>query len=237
MINILIVEDDPMVAQFNQKYVEDIDGFSVAGIAHSVKDALSQLEEVHVDLILLDIFMPGQNGLELLTYIRQEQKEVDVIAITAASDMKTIQQVLRNGAIEYLIKPFTFSRFQQALVTYKNKFYTMKSQSRMNQQEVDELFTSHSSDEIESETLPKGLTTGTLEVVIQKIEEMNGEAFSTDDIAEKSGISRVSVRKYLKFLTDIGVLGERMTYGTIGRPVYAYIYNEKQKHVLSNYLS
>ena len=111
MIKVLIVEDDPMVAQFNQKYIEEIEGFTVVAVAHSGHEALVKVNEYQVDLVLLDIFMPGQNGLRVLQEIRTKQEEIDVIFITAASDAQTIQQALRYGAIDYLIKPLHLNAF------------------------------------------------------------------------------------------------------------------------------
>lgn len=236
LIKVLIVEDDPMVAQFNQKYIEEIEGFTVVAVAHSGHEALVKVNEYQVNLVLLDVFMPGQNGLKVLQEIRTKQEEIDVIFITAASDAQTIQQALRYGAIDYLIKPFTFERFYQALSAYKQTFRTLKQQPQLNQQELDGLLSNKKIKEAPVEPLPKGLTTGTLEVIVEAIEHLKDHPFSTDDVAEKTGISRVSIRKYLKFLTDIGLLGERMTYGTIGRPVYAYLYNEQNRHLLHHYL-
>ncbi|MCG0040860.1 response regulator, partial [Escherichia coli] len=88
-----------------------IEGFTVVAVAHSGHEALVKVNEYQVDLVLLDVFMPGQNGLKVLQEIRTKQEEIDVIFITAASDAQTIQQALRYGAIDYLIKPFTFERF------------------------------------------------------------------------------------------------------------------------------
>jgi len=66
MIRVLIVEDDPMVAEFNRRYLAQLEGFTLAAIVRSAAEALTLLEQQEVDLILLDIFMPGINGLEFL---------------------------------------------------------------------------------------------------------------------------------------------------------------------------
>lgn len=87
MINVLIVEDDPMVGELNKRYLSQIEGFQLKGIASSFQSALHILGEHHIDLILLDIYMPGKNGLELLTELRAQNEAVDVIVISASASL------------------------------------------------------------------------------------------------------------------------------------------------------
>lgn len=72
MIRVLIVEDDPMVAEFNKRYLEQVEGFQLVSVVSSVNEALNLLEKQTIDLILLDIFIPGMNGLDLLLLIRKQ---------------------------------------------------------------------------------------------------------------------------------------------------------------------
>lgn len=223
-INVLIVEDDPMVAEFNKRFLSKVEGYQLVAIAYSVEEAKQLMEEKGNDLqlILLDVYMPGENGLELLSTIRERSLPIDVILITAASDTENIQTALHYGAIDYLIKPFEFTRFKQALLRYKEKFEILNKRETLNQQELDQkLLNSKQKKVTEQKVLPKGLTKSTLLIIIDTIKKT--ESFSTDDIAEITGISRVSVRKYLLFLAEVGVLEETLTYG-IGRPVYHYVY-------------
>ncbi|MGE6509885.1 response regulator, partial [Bacillus cereus] len=67
--------------------------------------------------------------------------------------------------------------------------------------------------------LPKGLTKQTLQLIWQKIESLNGRTFTTDEMAQLVGFSRVSIRKYVIFLTEIGILENKMVYQQVGRPV------------------
>ena len=91
MIRVLIIEDDPMVAEFNKRYLQEVKGFTLAGIVHTVKAAMEYLKSEQVDLILLDVYMPGATGLELLRFIREKNILIDVILITAAADKENIQ--------------------------------------------------------------------------------------------------------------------------------------------------
>jgi response regulator of citrate/malate metabolism len=237
MIKVLIVEDDPMVAEFNKRYLKEIKGFSLSGIVHNVKDAKEFLEKEKVNLILLDVYMPGMNGLELLHFIREQKMAVDVILITAAADTEKIQTALRLGAADYLIKPFEFERFSQAMEKYKDKSALFERKQVLNQEDLDDriLHGDQRASEELAQALPKGLTNSTLQNIINVIKSKDGTLFSTDEIAESTYISRVSVRKYLKYLTQLGVLEESLTYG-IGRPVYFYTLKKDQLKQISMYL-
>lgn len=238
MINVLIVEDDPMIAALNRKYTEQLDGFQVAGIAANAQQAAELLAEQKIQLILLDIHMPGLNGLDFLRWVREENLELDVILITAASDIEPIQQALRLGAVDYLIKPFEFSRFQEALGQYKNHHHRLKGKNKVNQQELDRMLRKKSSAASPHSVypeLPKGLTKTTLQTINEKILDSGAEPFSTEEIAEASRISRVSVRKYLKFLADIGYLEETLVYG-VGRPIYHYRLQPAHQNQINAYL-
>ncbi|RBP03591.1 response regulator [Rossellomorea aquimaris] len=235
MINVLIVEDDPMVARFNQKYLEEIKGFHLIGISNSIKDASAKVSEYKIDLVLLDVYMPGkQTGMDLLEQIRKEQRETDVILITAASEVDNIQSALRMGVVDYLIKPFEFERFKKALSTYRESNRMFQKQSTIDQSELD-LLLLRDVQAAEKVPLPKGLTSSTLLSIYDKIVSFQGESFSTGDIADVTSISRVSIRKYLRFLKDIGVVDETLIYG-VGRPVYQYTRNKLNSSRIQNYL-
>ena len=237
MIKVLIVEDDAMLAEFNKRYLKEINCFILAGIVHKVKDAKEFLEKEKVNLILLDVYMPGMNGLELLHFIREQKMAVDVILITAAADTEKVQTALRLGAADYLIKPFEFERFSQAMEKYKDKSALFEKKQVLNQEDLDDRIL-HSDQRASGEltqALPKGLTNSTLQNIINVIKSKDGALFSTDEIAESTYISRVSVRKYLKYLTQLGVLEESLTYG-IGRPVYFYTLKKDKLKQISMFL-
>lgn len=235
MIKVLIVEDDPMVAEFNKHYLEQVGGFSLQGIAGSVDEGLKLLEQKEIDLILLDIFMPGLSGLELLSQIRKMGKGVDVIVVSAAADSHSIRKALQYGAVDYLIKPFEFDRFREALATYRERAMLMKDQEKLSQVELDkQIF--HKEAVGKHGELPKGLTRETLKLVWDTIQELDNEPFSTEEIAQRVGISRVSMRKYLSFLGQIEVLKTEVIYGSVGRPVYKHRYIPSKGKVIKGYL-
>lgn len=236
MIRVLIVEDDPMVAEFNKIYLEQVGGYVLVAIAPHVKSALEYLAAHPIDLILLDIYMSGINGLELLTKIRETGKNVDVIVISAARDVASIKKALQYGAVDYLIKPFEFDRFKSALSGYRESVELTKSQKQISQDELDRIIL-HKEHLTEHTGLPKGLTKTTLKQVWENVLDFQDEAFSTEELACRIGISRVSLRKYLNFLNEIGILDVEVHYGSIGRPVYQHKLILSKIHLIKSYLT
>lgn len=234
MIKILIVEDDPMVAELNKKFVNTIPGFRVELIANSVEQAKCILKKHSVDLILLDIYMPGANGFELLRDIRESDKNIDVILVTAASDMGTVQDAVRFGSVDYLIKPFLFERLKNSLLSYRAKREFVQNQEVVSQEELDTRIFSRDTI-FKPRTLPKGLTHATLKIILKEIRKMKSTPFGSNDLANNTGMSCVSVRKYLKFLEEIEIIESENFYGSVGRPSTNYLYKKENEYKLSEY--
>lgn len=234
MIKVMIVDDDPMVAECNRRYVEAVTGFKVEVGVHSADEALKILEKVHIDLLLLDVFMPGMNGLELLMKIRQVGKGVDVIVITAACDSTNIKKALQFGAVDYIIKPFAFERLKAALLAYKGLANLMEDQERLSQVELDQCLL-YKEQPVAIE-IPKGVDKNTLAVTWRKILDLEQSLFSTEEMAKHIGMSRISMRKYLEFLRKIGALKLELIYGTVGRPVYKYRSIHSAENIMERYL-
>ena len=234
MINVLIIEDDPMVAKFNAIYLESIPGFSVAHIAASAEEGWSVYQTTKVDLILLDVYMEEKTGLELLKDFRTADDPVDVIIISAANDKQSVRTALQNGAIDYLIKPFTFERFREALLQYAQKHQIMKNSGQINQETVDALLLKSDKKQSKVIDLPKGLTEETLSTIVQQIFHRENGAFSAADVATETGISRVSIRKYLNFLVENRMLHLDVLYQETGRPLNQYILNPEKSEILQS---
>ncbi|WP_042202020.1 response regulator [Paenibacillus camerounensis] len=240
-IKVLIVEDDPMVAKFNRHYLEQVEGFECAGWVTTGEEAARMLAEQEIDLVLLDIYMPGTNGLQLLSALREQGSTADIIIISAASDNASIRKALQLGAVDYLIKPFEFARFQAALTGYKEEYYAlMKQEEPLSQEQLDKLLRHPAGGEDEKTSallLPKGLTEGTLLGIWSIICQLKHPVFSTEDITAGAPISRISVRKYLAFLKDAGVLEMEISYGAVGRPVYMYTVTAAGNEIINKYIS
>lgn len=217
MINVLILEDDPMVAELNRRYLANVDGFRLQGIADNCAQALRMLETEDIDLVLVDIFMPGMNGLEMLARIREAGHGVDVIMVTAARDTDSVKKALRLGAVDYLIKPFEFERLNMALQKYKARVNAIHRRDTVCQHDIDAQLL----DRPARCNLPKGLDKHTLQIIKTAIDK-TGAPFTIEEMAKQVGISRVTLRKYLDHLVASSLLTVELVYGSIGRPVNRY---------------
>ena len=97
VISTLVVDDDFMVAKIHAAFVGRTPGFEVVRVVHTGADALRAVHELHPDLVLLDIYLPDRNGVEVLERLRAETPDVDVLVITAAREVDTVRRALRGG--------------------------------------------------------------------------------------------------------------------------------------------
>ena len=126
MYKVLIVEDDPMVAMINEQYILKNKDFCVCGTCKNGVEALDFLRKNMVDLVLLDVYMPLMDGREVLKEIRNSKIETEVIMVTAANDTSTLEETVHLGVVDYLIKPFSFVRFQNALEKFTAQHQAFK---------------------------------------------------------------------------------------------------------------
>ncbi|XTZ40186.1 two-component system response regulator DcuR [Salmonella enterica] len=237
MINVLVVDDDAMVAELNRMYVARLSGFQCSGTASTLQQAEEMINDPQreIDLVLLDVYMQQDSGLDLLPVIRASGRAIDVIMITSAADATTIQTSLHYGVVDYLIKPFQFPRFEEALTTWRDKRKLMQGQSYYEQSDVDRLLHGGAPEVTDTRRLPKGLTAQTLRTICQWIDAHPETEFSTDELANAVNISRVSCRKYLIWLAQINILYTTIHYGATGRPVYRYQLIMDQYNLLKQY--
>lgn len=220
MYKILIVEDDPMVAMINEQYVKRNKNFEIVGICKDGESAFSFLEENEVDLIVLDVYMPHMDGFETLRKIRNQQITVDVIMVTAANDRESLEKALHLGIVDYLVKPFTYDRFQMALEKYIAQNNALKDIDTLNQTNIDHII--DNARKKNGDLFPKGIQEKTLQLILDHLKANQGLWFTGDELAEKIGLTSVTVRRYMNYLIESGrVIGE-MNYETGGRPCMKY---------------
>ena len=219
MYKVLIIEDDFKVAQINQKFVEQIDGFKVIGIKHTGEEAKHFLKQEIPDLILLDVYIPDVDGLELLWYIRSHYKQVDVMMLTAAKETLTIEGALRGGAIDYIVKPVEFARLERTLQQYLSKKELLKNKREMEQEEIDRLWGTPNHEG--SQALPKGIDPLTLEKVIN-VFNTHEHGVTAVELAAQIGTSRTTARRYLEYLIGYNLAVAELRYGKVGRPERRY---------------
>ncbi|GAA1651035.1 response regulator [Georgenia ruanii] len=217
MIDVLVVDDDYMVAKIHEGFVGRCAGFQVAGVVHDPASALAAAKRLQPDLVLLDVYLPGASGLDILTALREAVPDMDVMIVTAAREADTVKRAVRGGAVQYLIKPFTFADLRQRLEHYRQTHRALSPGATAAQVEVDRLFATPRT----ATQPPKGLSAETLQLVADVLTSSGGD-LSAAEAAELAGISRVSARRYLEHLADSGRAEVRLRYGEVGRPERRY---------------
>ena len=225
MYKVLIVEDDPMVAMINEQYIKRNKNFQLVGKCKDGAAALEFLEQNSVDLIVLDVYMPHMDGLETLRTIRNRQIPVDAIMVTAANDRSSVEEALHLGIVDYLVKPFTFDRFQMALEKFISQTNAFRDFDTLNQKNIDHII--ENSRKKSEDAFPKGIQEKTLLLVMEYLKDNAGNWFTGDEIAEQVGLTGVTVRRYMNYLAESGRVTAEMNYETGGRPCMRYCYELK----------
>lgn len=223
MYQVIIIEDDPMVASINRQYVELNRYLKVTGQFSNGKDALNYLKDHTADLAIMDVYMPVMGGVELLTEIRKLQKHIDVIMVTAATDASHVKKLLGLGVIDYLVKPFEYVRFNHALARFMEHQELLK-QETFSQEQLDCLFEVTSGTASQQEVLRKGLQEKTLDTILSYMKEHPKDSLTSETIAEEVHLSRVTVRRYMNYLLDKKQIVSDIDYSTGGRPSIIYRY-------------
>jgi response regulator of citrate/malate metabolism len=222
MIRTMIVEDDFRVARLHAEVVDALDGFTVVATVHTASAALDGVRHHAPQLVLLDLFLPDVNGLEVLRRLQTLPAPADVIVLSAAREMHSVRAAMQRGALHYLIKPFDFDDLRLRLAAYAELDAARSAERETHQQEVDHLF-----DLIRRPlgtaaiTLPKGHSAATAQLVLEALSAAD-EALSASDVSQRVGISRATAQRYLTSLADAGKIRLNLRYGTAGRPEHRY---------------
>lgn len=225
MYQVIIIEDDPMVASINKQYIELTPSFRVMNVFKSGIEALEYLKGNEVDLIILDYYTPLMNGAEFIDRLHAVGKAPSIIMVTSASDTDIVIQLLSRGVIDYLVKPFEYSRFKAALDKYSQmKEYLSKTKNNMEQEDIDKLLTRQESTGTASSALTKGLNETTLGLIRAFLKENSDDTYSSEQIAEQIHLSRITIRRYMNYMVETGELISTIDYQTGGRPSIRYRY-------------
>lgn len=221
---VMIVEDDPMVAAIDRQYVETDSRFRVAQVLKNGVEGLEYLRDHPVDLVILDYYTPSMNGLEFVDRMHAAGWMPSVIMVTSANDTEIVRALLSRGVLDYLVKPFAFARFRQALDKFlqRKRLLGTKSAS-LDQHAIDQLLQSHEG-EGGSALLGKGMNQATLELIRDFLAKNRGSTFTSEQIAEQVHLSRITIRRYVSHMVETGELVSSIDYQTGGRPSIRYTY-------------
>ena len=220
MINVIIVDDDPMVAELNKRYVESVPNFKVVAVLHNGDDALNLLKSTQVELMILDVYMPKLDGISLLEEMRKNLLKTDVIMVTAAKEANEIDKALKFGAVDYLIKPFDGDRIKKSLNNYLIRYNLIHGKDTFKQEDIDKITNMVKGDR--GNEMEKGVHKDTLRRIKEFMKENNEGFLTSEEVSERMGLSKVTVRRYLDFLAINDEVITEIEYGSIGRPCYLY---------------
>ena len=215
---ILIVEDDPMVAIINKRFLENMGFKNILGPVQTEEEIIKVLDKENIDLILLDVYLPKKNGIDILKSLRYKKYLTDVIMITAANSVEEVKRAFAYGVTDYLVKPFEFERFEEAINKYKQKNNLLNKREALSQQDID-VISKSLEEKIE---LPKGLNQKTLDRIMEFLKENQGKVWTLREIAYELKISNVTIKKYMDYLEDVKKVNVTLTSGNVGRPEYKY---------------
>ncbi len=224
VLRVLVVDDDFMVARIHARFVEQSDGFEVAGTAHTGAEALDLVASLRPDLLLLDVHLPDLTGLEVLERLRGRGDDVAVVMVTAERSAPAVRAALHGGALQYLVKPFEYDDLATRLRAVAATLASLQDASgeqrgEVDQATIDRAFGGGAGGDVPV-ALPKGLSPETADLVLDAARAA-GE-ISASEAADAVGLSRVTARRYLEHFVDAGAAEVRLQYGGTGRPERRY---------------
>jgi response regulator of citrate/malate metabolism len=221
-LSVLVVDDDYRVADIHASFVERVPGFTVVGKAHTAQQALECARQHRPDLVLMDIYLPDGDGLDVVRALLDQINPPSVIVISAAREVTSVRQAMQLGAIHYLVKPFGFAALADRLSAYQRWHRQItRLADEPGQAEVDALFGTLRTPASSLSQPDKGHSAPTLELVRNAV-AASATDVSAADVAEAVGISRATAQRYLAYLERHGVVKLQLRYGKTGRPEHRY---------------
>ncbi|MFF8968453.1 response regulator [Streptomyces sp. NPDC014995] len=220
MIDVLVVEDDFMVARIHRGFVDGVEGFRVVGTVNCGEQALAAVAELRPDLVLLDLYLPDMFGLDVIPRLRTAGYDCDVLVISAAREAEAVRGAVRQGVVDYLLKPFDADDLKERLERYSARRGNLHAAMVNGQADVDRALGLVAAP-AETPTLPKGMSVETAELVERALRTADG-TLSAAECATRVGISRVSARRYLEYLSATNRAQVSLRYGHAGRPERRY---------------
>ena len=178
------------------------------------------VQSLRPDLLLLDLYLPDGNGLDLMRSLADLglSPQPDFIVITAARDIDSVRRAMQLGAMYYLVKPFGFVQLREQLTAYQRLREGLDEVAVANQETVDALYgllrgpAARTADR----RLPP-----TMAQVLVKVRQATVD-ISAVEVAEQLGVSRATAQRYLADLVRRGLVDLSLHYGNAGRPEHRY---------------
>ena len=221
-VSLLLIEDNEDILANLYAYLEPL-GYELDCARHG-RAGLDMAVRGCFDCIVLDIMLPGLDGVSLCRMLREEHRSaVPVLMLTARDTVADRVRGLEAGADDYLVKPFEFARFRQALDKFLQRQKLLSNSGGMDQRAIDQLLQSQDGEE-SAPQLSKGLNGATLRLIQDFLARSQGQALTSEEIAEQVHLSRITIRRYVNYMVETGELVSSIDYQTGGRPSIRYRY-------------
>ncbi len=221
MRDVVIVDDDFMVARAHERVVSQMPGFRVVGVAHSGAEALELIASCRPHLVLLDMYLPDMSGLDVIRDARKAEHGVDFLVLSAAREADMVIAALQGGVVSYLLKPFKIAELQGRLSAYAARVRVLNRPGALRQSDLDQALGAPSALRRATTAVPKGLSRETAALVENELKRSEPD-IAASECAENLGLSRVVARKYLEFFVTLGSATVSLRYGKTGRPQRRY---------------
>lgn len=192
----------------------------MVGAAKTAAETLRLLQQRQLDmpdLLLLDVYLPDQSGVELLNEVRVRKYSCDVILVTAAKELDVVEAGFRQGIFDYLVKPFTLNALGVSLQNFAQYKAQLEGSGPVDQAAIDSLKKIRATRLVERLSQESGIDERTLEHISQTLCAL-ASACTAEEIAQKAGVSRSTARTYLDYMVEKGHAEEWLSYGSVGRP-------------------
>jgi len=222
MHTVIIVEDEVEVAHLVAQYLFSTNRYKVIGMASDINTARSLLGAIKPDLLLLDVYLPDGNGLNLLAELRSQGISSEVVLLTAAKEVQILEKAMQLGVFDFLVKPVLLSRLDQALSRFESRQLKLSATEELTQSVVDAFMEVPTGATKAATRLPKGVDQLTLQKIREVFDAKPQDKLTAQRVGEKLGVSRSTARRYLEFLLEFNELAADQSYGSIGRPERCY---------------
>jgi len=219
MFGVLVVEDKDIIARQLATCVAQNRWLRLAGLAATEQSAIDLARLARPDLVLLDFGLSApMAGFDVWRVLHELDQVPDVIAVTAAGDMGTVEKARRCGAFGYVVKPFTCATIHAKLADYTSfRRSALAAPPSPDQVAIDR----HFNPRHRSSALPAGLLAGTLDSVVTVLRAAAGPLRAAE-VAERAGVERGTANRYLTYLCDQRIADRVAEHGRPGHPAYLY---------------
>jgi len=191
MIRVIICDDQDVVCEGLRTIINTAGDIEVVGVAHDGADALDAVANLHPDLVLMDLKMPGMNGIQATRLIRQQFPDVNVLVLTTYDADEWVFDAIRSGAAGYLLKDVSRAQLLEAIRE------TVAGKTHIDPAVAGKLFDHvvQNTSSLPSKTLTEELSERDLEIL-----NLITLGLSNAAIAQNLNLSEGTVRNYISTL-------------------------------------